>query len=125
MKILYQKYEKEFTRVYREAQGKEGGEEEKGEETGELEEEEYREVMEKMGYAEKGSEKEGAMVEEINKNILQGKLTKKNVLLLLCQIEKIQLNWMYTASDDSEPDKQQEQKSAPVEGGAPEQPSAD
>jgi hypothetical protein len=58
------------------------------------------ELLEKHGYIERGLEADMKLAAEIPK-ILEHSLTSRNILVLLCQVEKISLSWMkYTEEEE-------------------------
>lgn len=56
-------------------------------------EQEFQELLETMGYIEKENANDQKFVKELC-DIIESKLTRKNLLVLLCQVEKITLPWM-------------------------------
>lgn len=56
-------------------------------------ESEFHELLEKLGYIDRQLENDIKAATEIS-NILDQKLTRKNIMVFLCQLEKIHLSWM-------------------------------
>jgi len=62
----------------------------------------FEDLLEQLGYVERGNKADAKLIEEAEE-ILQNRLTRENVFLFLCQVEKINMSWM-------QPGKQEEEK---------------